>query len=248
MFIDKNLNIPHSTVVTQVDGFGLGRLPSLDFRDRLHMATPPKAAEIDVRHRHWITGKILDQGDKPHCVGFTGEQLLASSPVRNKYYKTPADLYYECQDNDEWEGNSYEGTSVRALFKVLRAHNYIESWQNAFDADTAVRHVLAVGPVALGISWHDSMFYPVDFKGEKFIKADKNSAAAGGHAILWTGCNLDKPCHCGAPGAARLVNSWGRDFGDKGKVWICLKELALLIADFGECICSNELKFIPETK
>jgi C1A family cysteine protease len=246
--ISKDLQITHATENCPVGEFGLGRIFAFDPRDRLHLAAPPPASRIDIRQKHWRTGEILNQGLQPHCVGFTGEQMLVSSPVRNKFYKTPAELYYECQDNDEFEGNSYDGTTVRALFKVLRAKGYIESWQNAFDADTAIRHVLAVGPVALGISWHDSMFYPVDFKGEKFIKTDKNSGAVGGHAILWTGCNLDKPCHCGAPGAARLTNSWSREFGDNGKVWICLKELALLIADFGECICSKELKFIPETK
>ncbi len=219
----EDLQINHVTENCPVGKFGLGRIFAFDARDRLHLASPPKAAEIEIRRKHWRTGVILNQGTKPHCVGFTGEQLLASSPVRNKFYKTPAELYAECQEADEFEGNDYDGTTVRALFKVLRTRGYIESWQNAFDADTAIRHVLAVGPVALGLSWYSSMFYPSWFGGEQFIKVDKNSAAAGGHALLWTGCNLDKPCHCGSPGAARLTNSWGREFGDKGKVWICLK-------------------------
>jgi len=226
----------------------LGRIFAFDPKDRRYLMTPPPATEIDIRKRHWKTGKILDQGTKPHCVAFTMQQLLASSPVRNKHYKTPAELYHACQLVDEWEGEDYDGTSVRAGFKVLREVGYIESWQNAFDVEVAARHILTTSPVALGVSWFTSMFYPFLHRGESFIKVDKNSGNAGGHAILWVGLNLDKNCYCGGKGAARLINSWGASYGDAGKVWICLKELSDLIKENGECVTSRELKFTPENR
>ncbi len=248
MLIDSDLQIEHITEVTQVDGFGLGRIEAFDPRDRRHLAAPPPATAIDIRKRHWATGQILNQGNKPQCVAYTGEQLLASSPVRNRYYKTPQELYDECQANDDWEGNDYSGTSGRALFKVLRTAGYIKDWQNAFDLDTVVRQVLTTSPVAMGTDWFNSMFQPFTYKGESFIKRVPESGNAGGHEWLLTGINLDKSCHCGAPGAGRLTNSWGREFGDNGKVWICLKDLSLLISDGGDAIVSNELKFTPENR
>lgn len=246
MIVEKEIVIEHATGTRSIGGFGLGRIHAFDPKDRRHLMTPPPATEIDIRQRHWKTGAILDQGAKPQCVAYTGEQLLASSPVRNKYYKTPQELYDECQANDEWEGNSYDGTSGRALFRVLRAAGYIKEWQNAFDIDTVVRHVLAVSPVAMGTSWGNSMCYPFLYKGEQFIKHHPMGGNAGGHEYLLTGINLDKKCHCGAPGAARICNSWSRAWADGGKVWICLKDLAFLLADYGDAICSTELKFTPE--
>ena len=243
MILDSELLIEHNTEVTEVDGFGLGRIHSFDPRDKRHMMTPPPPQQIDIRKRHWKTGAILNQGNQPQCVAYTGEQLLASSPVRNKHYKTPQELYDECQANDEWEGNSYAGTSGRALFKVLRGAGYIESWENAFDLDTVVRQVLTTAPVAMGTDWFASMCYPFDYRGEDFIKRTVESGNRGGHEWLLTGLNLDKSCHCGDKGAARMTNSWGKEWGDWGKVWICLKDLSLLISDGGDAITSKELKF-----
>lgn len=202
-----------------------------------------KVYNFEVEGDHsYITNSIAVH----NCVAYTGEQLLASSPVRNKYYKTPAELYKACQIVDEWPGEDYGGTSVRALFRVFREVGYVESWQNAFEIDTVIRHVLTSSPVALGTTWGNSMFYPFVHRGEKFIKYDAVAGNAGGHAYLLSGINLDKSCFCGDKGSARITNSWSKEWGDNGKVWMCLKELSILIADDGEAITSKELKFTPE--
>lgn len=248
MLIDSDLVIPHSTENEAFADFGLGRVAAVDFRDRRHLAAPPPASAIEIRKRHWRTGAVLNQGATSECVAYTGEQLLASSPVRNKYYKTPNELYKLCQQNDEWEGESpdYEGTSGRALFKVLREVGYIESWQNAFDLDTVVRTILTSAPVAVGTNWYMSMFYPVIHNGESFINCNPMSGIAGGHEYLIVGCNLDKRCPDGSRGAVRICNSWGVDYGDSGKVWISFTDMARLIAEGGDAIIATELKFVIE--
>jgi hypothetical protein len=225
----------------------LGRIPSVDFRDRKFLARPktPPASRTAMQ---WITAKPLDQGDSPMCVAFAWEQYLLSSPVRNKLYKTPQELYHEAQAVDEWPDDTpYDGTSVRAGAKVLSSQQRIKEYNWAFDVDTAIRYVLTSGPIVLGIDWYDTMFYPFVYGKDKQHFIRLGGDLAGGHAILCKGVNTKHPCWCGEPGAARLINSWGESWGDGGKVWICLKELDKLIKANGECAMAAELKFFPQT-
>lgn len=215
-------------------------MPALDPRDKKYLLQPPVAQAIERRYRYWITAPALDQGAKPHCVAFSGHQFLLSSPVKNPVYKTTDELYTLCQRNDEWEGESpvYEGTSVRALFKVLQQAGYVSEYRWAFDADTVARHVLATSPVVVGTTWHAAMFYP---DAEGFIHA--KGASVGGHAYMVCGVNLDKKCPDGSQGAFRIINSWGASWAQNGKAWISMRDMNLLISDFGEACASKELKF-----
>jgi hypothetical protein len=219
-----------------------GRRVSLDPRDKRFLATPPPAAEITRRYRYWATGPVLDQGQTPMCVAYSGEQLLLSGPVKNKLYKMPSDLYAECQANDEWPDDvPYEGTSVRALMKVLKLHGYIDTYEWAFDVDRTVRHLLEVGPVVFGITWYENM---METDAQGFVHATGNPA--GGHAIMVKGANLDKRCPDGSKGAFRVINSWSRTWGDDGLFWLSFVDAAKLIADFGEVAIAKELKFVSE--
>jgi len=246
MIVSEDIQITHaSEQKADESGFGLGRLPAIDPRDRLHLMTAPRAATIDRRSRHWITGAALSQGDLPHCVAYSGEQFLISSPVRNKFYKTPRELYDECQRHDEWEGEGYDGTSVRALFRVLRSAGYIESWQNAFEIDVVARHLLTTSPVILGTNWDQAMFTPFTFGTDKATFIRRGGGVMGGHAYILVGINLDRKCPDGSVGAVRILNSWSAAWGDKGRAWMSLKDASSLISEFGEAITSRELKFTP---
>jgi hypothetical protein len=222
---------------------GLGRLPAIDFRDRRHMAKMPKRVASTRTSMHWITAKAMDQGDTPHCVAYAWEQYLASSPVKNKFYKNPADLYHEAQLVDEWLGEYYDGTSVRAGAKVLQAAGYISEYSWAFDPDAAVNYLLTKGPIVFGSDWEEAMFSPFEYKSETFIR--KGGRFAGGHAYMLKGVNLKMPCWCGTPGAIRIMNSWG-SWADGGKAWLCLKEFGELLEAWGECSMATELKFRPQ--
>lgn len=228
--------IEHATDNTRY----FGRRVSLDPRDKRFLAMPPPAQAITRRYRYWQTAAPLDQGQTPMCVAYSGEQMLLSGPVKNRFYKTPSDLYLECQKNDEWPDDvPYDGTSVRALMKVLQSHGYIQTYEWAFDVDRAARQVLEVGPVVFGVTWYvDAM----ETDGWGFIHASGN--VAGGHAIMCCGVNLDKKCPDGSKGAFRLINSWG-NWGEGGRCWLSFKDAAKLIADFGEVAIAKELKFVP---
>jgi hypothetical protein len=226
--------------VDNTANLSLGRLPSIDFRDRQFSLKPPAASKIERRKMHYITAKALDQKDTPHCVAFSGHQFLLSSPVKNLPFSKTEQLYDECQQNDEWAGTDYDGTSVRALFKVLKAHGYVAEYRWAFDIDTVVRHLLTTSPVVFGTNWYWDMFEP-DENG--FIRI--GGGIAGGHAYMVKGVNLDKVCPDGTKGAIRIINSWGQNWGQGGKAWISLKDANRLIVEWGEACTSRELKFHP---
>lgn len=225
---------------------GFGRIHSFDPRDQKHLMAVPKAAEITRRSMHWIMpGTPLNQGQLPQCVAYGWEHYLLASPVKNKMYKTPQELYDEAQAVDEWPGNDYQGTSVRAGAKALQAAGYLGEYQWAFDVNTLSKHVLTKGPAVLGTDWYSGMSNPVTHKGESWI--DVSGGIDGGHCYVEKGVSLDKKCWiCDGVGAARIFNSWGKDYGDDGKAWICLLKLDQLIAAQGEACMAVELKFKPQ--
>jgi hypothetical protein len=227
--------------------YGLGRVPSVDFRDRKFLAKVPKRLPATRTNRSWITAKPLDQGDKPECVAYAWEQYLLSAPVKNKYYKDPDKLYNEAQIADEWPGEDYDGTSVRAGAKVLQDAGYIKEYNWAFDIETVVNYLLSTGPVVMGTNWDNAMFYPFEFGKDKQQFIRRGGGNAGGHAYVLKGVNIKRACWCGTPGVARIINSWSASWGDGGKVWICLKELDTLIKEFGEACMATELKFKVQT-
>lgn len=225
----------------------LGRLVSIDFRDRNHpmSATLPRtSSDVVPVYKYWKAGAILDQGTTSQCVAYAGEQFLVSGPITNKFYKTPTELYNECQLVDEWDGENYNGTSVRALFKVLQSKGYIKEYSWAFNINEVVQHLLLKGPVILGTDWYTSMFNPDPETG--FIGVFASSGLAGGHAYMVSGCNTNKLCPDGSRGAIRITNSWGMDWGIDGRAWLSFKDADRLIQNWGEACTSTELKFKVE--
>ena len=69
--------IEHPLEQTEPPQKGLGRLPSLDFRDRLFNLPPPVEMPTQ-RVKHYRTGPVLNQGSTSQCVAYSGEQFLVS--------------------------------------------------------------------------------------------------------------------------------------------------------------------------
>ena len=61
---------------------------------------------------------------------------------------------------DEWPGEDYDGTSVRAFYKWLKVKGFITEYRWAFDCETVINHVLGIGPVQMGTIWDESMSNP----------------------------------------------------------------------------------------
>lgn len=207
---------------------GLGRRASKDERDRRFMMRELSTSAIQ---KTWYAGAPLDQGATSQCVAFAGVKYLQAAPIMNRPKFPPVDIYRECLVEDEWPGEDMDnGTSVRALFKVLKNRGYIGEYRWAFDAETVINTVLVSGPVVVGTVWTRDMFMPHDRTG--FI--EPTGPIEGGHAWTIIGANRSRK-------AVRMMNSWGRGWGQGGRAWVSFDALQHLIAQDGEACVASEI-------
>ena len=227
------------------DHSGLGRLVAEDPRDKKYLLSRP--ADDDFRmlaterpYQHWKVGPVLNQGNTPHCVEYAGRQWLTASPVRQALDMPFGDLYRECQRLDEWDGEDYDGTSVRALYKSFKLRGYCSEYRWTWDNLTMVSWLLTEGPLVVGTDWLDGMDRP---NRDGFVRAAGSNW--GGHAYLICGTNTRKACPDGSIGAHRLINSWGTIWGQNGYAWISYPDMQKLLDSWGECATAPELKGEP---
>lgn len=221
--------------------YKLGRLIKTDERDHKFLISsmlPKKLPGITYKY-WWANGWWGNQELTPHCVAFSWAHWLASGPITQKLSrvggKSPYDttvLYNEAQKNDRWDGEDYDGTSVRAGAKMLQMAGYVDGYSWAWDLDTTINAVLTLGPVVVGTWWTYDMFYPND---NDLITA--TGSKVGGHAYLIDGINVKKKLF-------RIKNSWGRDWGRNGHAYISFDDMETLILDSGEVCLANEIEKI----
>lgn len=210
---------------------GLGRLPAPDPRDKLYGASLYLPRGFHFRRlslwRHWRTGLLLDQGATSACVGFAWEGWERCSPLRNTNGPPARYIYQEAQKIDEWPGENYEGTSVRAGAKVLRASGHFKEYIWPQNANEIKQWILTKGPVVVGTNWYYSMFDPV--KGYIYPEGQ----TAGGHAWLVIGYSRIR-------NSFRGMCAWG-DWADKGKFWIRFDDMEQLMLEDGEACGAVEV-------
>jgi hypothetical protein len=225
---------------------GLGRMILPDVRDRRFMmrAVVPPKRELPASKMWPLTSGVLDQGSTPQCVAYSWTQFLLATPTVHRAGSLGAiasfarDLYQRAQRIDEWPGENYDGTSVRAGAKVLVAQGRIADsdtaqhggYRWAFNAAEARDFVLGIGPVVFGTWWTEEMFVP-DAAG--YIKPGGDYI--GGHAYLVVG--YSKPRN-----AFRIVNSWGASWGQSGRAWMAFADADTLIRDYGEACSALEVR------
>lgn len=220
----------------------LGRIHAPDPRDKQHMMHAVLPKRVTIASKIWSPGIILDQGDKPQCVAYSWTGFLLATPTRTRIGELGGSssytdaLYRRAQAIDEWPGEDYDGTSVRAGAKALAEQKRLSEYVWAFDADTLKRFVLTRGPAVIGINWYDTMFAP---NAAGFLVID--GPLAGGHAILVLGYSTNKK-------AFRLLNSWGGSWGQKGRAWLRDADMQRLIAEDGEACSAIEVVPTPEPK
>jgi hypothetical protein len=203
----------------------LNRLP----QHRALVSPPPRSPKP---YPVWYTRDVFDQGQESSCTAQAAVGLLRTSPHRGDFveysdYDDPNErynLYRTSQDYDPWEGNAYEGTSTDAPFKVLRERTTISSWKWLF-GEAQVREWLTwFGPCAVGTVWLDGMFDP-DERGYLRITGQE----VGGHAYRIVQYSPTRRAY-------RLVNSWGRQWGENGRAWLREADLAGLLEAQGEAV------------
>lgn len=211
--------------------FGLGRLPSSDERDRSFMI---KKSLTTRTSRYWnAEGWWGNQKSESSCVGFSWAHWIEDGPVVHGGIAPivdPTFIYNEAQLVDEWEGNSYDGTSVRAGAKVLQGLGRITEYQWAFDVSTLINAILTKSPVVVGTDWFEEMFYP----NEKYL-IKVSGELVGGHAYVLNGVSTKTKLF-------RIKNSWGRDWGNRGHAYISFADMEMLIDRDGEICIGTEAK------
>lgn len=224
-------------------GLGLGRLPAPDERDAafpMRLAVPERTRKTS---RYWAGNVVhLDQGEYPQCVEYGWTHFLVDSPtthpvapLRDLFHSTLAGLYqpargvvHEDKDGaeagsfyaiaqrmDEWPGEAYDGTSVRAGARAAQAMSLIGPYLWASDIDELCRCVLEQGPVVVGTEWLEEMFWP---EHDPHFILNVSGSSAGGHCWKVDGVNL-------RTGLARMKNSWGVSWGRKSRAFIRLEDL-----------------------
>jgi hypothetical protein len=190
------------------------------------VAVPESPSIMSQVSRFWVPGReVLDQGREGACVGFGCTAEAMASPVRNRFAVPAAamasSVYYQAQRIDEWEGESYEGTSVRAGMLVGREKGWWSGFRWAFTM-AELRAALEEGPVVVGVEWREGMYEA------PHGLLSVTGRVVGGHCILVTGYQARNRRY-------RLRNSWGKSWGINGSAYIADTDLnSILFAAGGE--------------
>jgi len=231
---------PMRSFSSEVKRHGKGRLKSPVTAKQKYpmraMLSSTTSLLATISSRLWLTGKVLDQGDTPQCVAYSGVQFLRTAPIRQEPPFTPAELYNECKKIDNYPNQ--DGTSVDALFKVLKAQGLVESYHWAETVSDAVTWLLDTGPVVMGFLVDEGTFE--DAENDFFVKISDHG---DGHAVLLSGADKHKICPDGSTGAARITNSWGVSWYCGGKAWISFTDLQKVLDTGGELVAAIEPQF-----
>jgi hypothetical protein len=201
-----------------------GRLPAVDERDKGYRA---RTKPTDLRRKMWTASPILNQGNTSQCVIYSGDGWLGASPIRNKGFGTAERrhvVYKEVQRLDEWPGENYEGTSVRAILKWMQQQGYVTNYGWADTVDQMANHILNYSPMMIGIDWTEEMDFP-----DKYGYIWTRGRVIGGHALYVPGVDLDRKNPDNTRGAFRKCNSWGRGWAQNGRCWITFGEMGKLL-------------------
>lgn len=182
-----------------------------------------------LRSYTWRCRATLDQGQEGACVGFAWSHQLIARPYERQGMNnsTARVVYKKAQQLDHFPGDNYQGTSVLGGIKAVQElyPGTISSYRWAFTLNEVLESLSHLGPVVLGINWHEGMVTP-----EKNGVVRAVGDVIGGHAILAMGIDPRRRL-------VRLHNSWGSDWGVQGRCLVTFDDLERLLKDQGEaCI------------
>lgn len=210
-----------------MEAFGLGYVKDAhDERDHMWRSAVLLAPiPLPKKHTRKRLGRVLNQGNKPHCVAFSCSSLKMHQEKRQhgKYYNfDPAWLYAQCKQRDGIPNQ--DGTFLRVALDVMAKQGHKTKGGAFYKVGKYVRldsvrqikeAIYTIGPVVFGITV-DTQIYEPNARG---IVGQPNDDTVGGHAMEIVG--YDDTLDCGKSTGAFLVkNSWGAAYGCKGYIWL----------------------------
>lgn len=202
----------------------LGRHVEHDPRSRDYPAELGTAGT--VRWRRY--GAILDQGNTGSCTGNALAGALNTVPFHRSghiEHEPDAIKLYEAASVLDGIPGSYPpddtGSSGLAVCKAAQRTGLITAYRHAFGIDQALAAV-AVGPVITGVSWYEGFDAP-DSKGHVAI----GGQVRGGHEFEVVGYDARTQL-------VEAVNSWGREWGAKGRFLFTASDWARLLGEQGD--------------
>jgi hypothetical protein len=200
-----------------------GRVHVPDRRDRKFLIKQKRTGRLS---RKWGVGKLLDQKSTPECVAYALCGMLLGEPISNQFIN-PHGLYRGAKLVDEYAGENYDGTSVRAGAKVLAALGFISEYLWAFNVDTMINTVLERCPMTVGTNWYAGMANPT--AGLLVPKG----RLLGGHAYYIFGVDTRTE-------QFDVRGSYGRTWAIGGNAKIGFDSMARLLKEDGEALIAIE--------
>lgn len=138
----------------------LGRIYVPDDRDAAY-SLRAITAPLPERTTPWQIGPVLDQGQTPECVAYTGREWLNAEPQNypDPNNPSPQQLYDLAQANDGIAG-PHEGSNDRGLMKGLQSLGLVGDFHWAANVDDAIQYLLTTGTLMCGSNWTQGMFTP----------------------------------------------------------------------------------------
>lgn len=210
----------------------LGRHVEHDERSKLW----PARALPGWRSRLWDhDAPVLDQGDLGACTGFATAQLLNCSAMAlarraatrsTKYLgaQHALKIYSRATQLDAFPGEYLPedtGSSGLAVAKAAKEFGFLTSYRHAF----GFQHFLTaiqMAPVIVGTYWYEDMG-----RLDRKYRAHPTGRQQGGHEYLCIGVNFDDE-------VLTFLNSWGRDWGKRGRFYMGFEEFEELLLDDGD--------------
>lgn len=217
----------------------LGRIQHHDERSRAHAVRGEPIIGCSVRHR--MGAPNLDQFYTSGCVGFSGGNALnCAAAVRSRrVFNRPKALrnkacyldnndglhnYAKATERDPFDWvypPTDEGSSVLGLMKYWNEIGVITGYEWAFTFDQFLA-ALQRQPVLVGTNWYEGMSDIGDLPIAKVSGQPQGGHEYLANQIIWK---------------AQLIgfeNSWGENWGMKGRFFIRFDDVRDLLADGGD--------------
>lgn len=192
---------------------------------RALIPTSPERREV-----HWhLTGDFpLDQGVEGACTAFGTSAELSALPIAIPTGNTFAfNLYEHIRAEDRAMGYVFpSGATMLAAMRAAKRHGHIQGYRWAQTVDDIRDAVQTHGSVVMGTWWYSGMD-SWDDHGLIRVTGERR----GGHCWTIVGYHPHHPVH---GEVFEGINSWGADWGVRGRFHLTAADLEMLFTDDGE--------------